>query len=167
MAQNKAHHILQRMIFYNGRDAHRIQHALKVFAFAQHIGVQEKCSAQLLSIIEYAAALHDIGIHVAEDKYLSSAGKLQEIEGPPIAREMLTAEGVPADTIERVCFIIAHHHTFDSIDGVDFQIVVESDFLVNIYDEDLDKKAVASLGTTIFKTKTGTALLESIYKAEI
>ena len=36
-----------------------------------------------------AAILHDIGIHKAEEKYKSSAGNYQEIEGPPIAKAIM------------------------------------------------------------------------------
>jgi HD superfamily phosphodiesterase len=155
------------MILYNGRDVRRIQHALKVFAFAQHIGVREQCSTKQMSIVAYAAILHDIGIHEAEKKYHSSAGKLQEIEGPPVAREMLTAVGAPDAIIKRVCFIIGKHHSYNSIDGIDFQIVVEADFLVNIFEDAMNAASIISARKTVFKTQTGIALLESMYKSGV
>ena len=33
---------------------------------------------------------------------------------------------------ERVAYLIGHHHTYDKIEGMDYQILVEADFLVNI-----------------------------------
>ena len=33
---------------------------------------------------------------------------------------------LPPD-VERICFIIGHHHTYKAIDGLDFQILVEAD----------------------------------------
>ena len=53
-------------------------------------------------ILETAAYVHDIGIKISEEKYNSSAGKYQEIEGPPIAEEMLTKLGYDKHVIERV-----------------------------------------------------------------
>lgn len=32
---------------------------------------------------------------------------------------------------ERVSYLVGHHHTYDHIDGMDYQILVEVDFLVN------------------------------------
>lgn len=32
------------------------------------------------------------------------------------------------DIIERVCYLVGHHHTYNSIDGMDYQILVEADF---------------------------------------
>ena len=39
-------------------------------------------------------------------------------------------------TRERICYLIGHHHTYDKIDGTDYQILVDADFLVNLYEED-------------------------------
>ncbi len=40
-----------------------------------------------------------------------------------------------ADVSERVQYLIAHHHTYGNIDEMDYQILVEADFLVNIMEE--------------------------------
>ena len=45
-------------------------------------------------MVRAAAILHDIGIHEAERKHGSSSGRLQELEGPPIARAILEASNV-------------------------------------------------------------------------
>jgi len=155
--------IFDLVIAYNGQDLKRTNHVLKVFAFARHMGVMENCDAQTQAIIEYAAALHDIGIHESERKYGSSAGNWQEIEGPPVARELL--KDLPLDTavLERVLFLIGHHHSYNAIDGIDFQILVEADFLVNIFEEDMDRNTVMGIKEKIFKTKSGARLLEQLY----
>ena len=41
-----------------------------------------------LTVVKASAILHDIGIPRAREVHGSSAGQYQEIEGPPIAREM-------------------------------------------------------------------------------
>ena len=56
------------------------------------------------AFLETAAYVHDIGIKISEEKYNSSAGKYQEIEGPPIAEEMLTKLGYDKNVIERVSY---------------------------------------------------------------
>jgi HD superfamily phosphodiesterase len=155
--------VMEKMVGYFGHDTKRINHALKVFAFSQIISSRESPDAGMQEIIAYTALLHDIGILKAEQKYKSSVGKYQQIEGPPIARQILTDLGIPAPIIDRVCFITAHHHTYSKIDGIDFQIIVEADFLVNIFEDDLGREATESIGVRIFKTEAGKNLLRTMY----
>ena len=155
--------VLKSMIAYFGNDILRINHALKVYGFASTICRSETANRDTIDIIEIAAVLHDIGIHVSEKKYKSSAGKYQEIEGPPIARKMLEKLEVKQEIIERVCFLIGNHHSYSKIEGLDFQILVEADFLVNIFEDELNKKMLASIREKYFKTMTGKMLLETIY----
>ena len=65
---------------YSG-DPKRIQHFMKVYAFAKMIAEEEQLGAKQREIVEAAALVHDIGIHAAEKKYRSAAGEYQEIEG--------------------------------------------------------------------------------------
>jgi hypothetical protein len=151
------------MIDYYGTDVRRINHALKVYGFAQTIALQENLHAEQFAIVELAAILHDIGIPVSEQKYGSCDGKYQEIEGPPIARQMLENYKIPAHIIDRVCFIIGHHHTLKAIEGIDFQIIVEADFFVNAFEEEISKSAIIHMRNSWFKTKSGINLLNRLY----
>ena len=72
------------MIDYYQGDPKRIQHFLKVHAYAKLIGEQEGLDKGTLEILEVAALTHDIGIKISEEKYNSSAGKNQKIEEPAI-----------------------------------------------------------------------------------
>ncbi|NMB77934.1 MAG: HD domain-containing protein [Methanomicrobiales archaeon] len=155
--------VMDAMISCFGNDVRRINHALKVHAFAMLIACREEENLRAREIIGVTALLHDIGIPEAERKYNSSSGTHQQIEGPPIARKILTDMDISADIIERVCFIIGNHHTYPKIDGLDFQIVVEADLLVNIYEDEMKRDAVESLGEKIVKTTTGKSLLERMY----
>lgn len=155
--------VMEKMIEYFGRDAKRINHALKVYAFARIISARECRNPEVQEIIAYTALLHDIGIHEAERKYRSTAGNYQQIEGPPIVREILTDLGVSPAIIDRVCFITGNHHTYTKIDGLDFQVLVEADFLVNIFEDSLDREAVSLISERIFKTDAGTSLLRTLY----
>jgi hypothetical protein len=50
------------------------------------------------------------------------------------------------------------------MDGLDYQILVEADFLVNIYEDQLSEDAIDSVYRKIFKTDTGKKLLKEIYQ---
>ena len=155
--------ITLEMIQYFGNDARRINHALKVYSFAKTIAELEQLNDDRREIVELTAILHDIGIKEAERKYNSSAGNYQEIEGPAIARTILTKKAIPLETIDRICFIIGNHHTLSKIDGDDFQIIVEADFLVNIYEDEMNKQMVKTILDKHFKTNAGKQLLTAIY----
>jgi HD superfamily phosphodiesterase len=153
--------VLGKMIQYNGTDVRRINHSIKVFTFAQYIGIKENCDSITQSIIEYASILHDIGIHEAEKKYNSSAGKYQEELGSDVAKRLIENLEISDEIKERVYYLIGHHHSYDKIDGIDFQILVEADFIVNIFEDDISD--VLSVKDKVFRTKTGIELLGGMY----
>lgn len=134
---------------YKG-DAKRIQHFCKVHSYAKLIAQMENVDDKCLFIIETAALTHDIGIHTCEEKYGECGGKLQEKEGPAIAAELLERLGFDSEVSERVQYLIGHHHTYNNIDGIDYQILVEADFLVNICDDNLTKDAALKAYNNIF-----------------
>lgn len=88
--------------------------------------------------------MHDIGIHICEKKYGSTAGTYQEKEGPSEARKLMTSLGFSKDDIERVCYLVAHHHTYTDDMSPDYRILIEADFIVNAFEDSLDKKAVSA-----------------------
>ena len=151
------------MIDYYQGDPKRIQHFLKVHAYAKLIGEQEGLDKETLEILEVAALTHDIGIKVSEEKYNSSAGKYQEIEGPEVAQKMLNDLQYDKTKTERVCYLIGHHHTYDVIEGIYYQILVEEDFLVNLAEEHSSRQTIESVQNKIFKTKTGIWLINKIF----
>ena len=145
-------------------DARRIQHFLKVYQFAALIGKLEGLSPEQQEILEIAAILHDIGIIPSEKKYGISNGKLQEQEGPAYARELLNRiGGYGQEFIDRVCFLIAHHHTYEGVDGLDWQILLEADFLVNSFEKNMTEEAIKKFRASVFRTKSGIALLNNQY----
>lgn len=127
------------------------------------IGECENLDDSMQEILEVTAVLHDVGIKVAEQKYNSSAGHYQQLEGPPVAKKILDELGYPDDFVERVMYLIAHHHTYINIDGMDYQILVEADFLVNADEDRLSSDAIENFKEKIFKTTTGIAVLENNY----
>ena len=160
---NKLH--LAMIDLYRG-DAKRIQHFCKVHSYAKLIAETERVDKKCLFILEVAALTHDIGIHVCEEKYGDCNGKLQEKEGPEIAKKLLKKLGFAEDVSERVQYLIAHHHTYDNIDGMDYQILVEADFLVNIMEDNLSKEAALSAYNRIFKTACGKKICLEMFGLE-
>lgn len=151
------------MIAYDAGDPMRIHHFLKVHAFARLIGLSEGLSADLQEITEIAALVHDIGIHRAEALYGSSAGKYQEELGPAEAEALLHTLNAPSALTARVSYLVGHHHTYTNIDGLDYQILVEADFLVNLYEDEIPAAAKKHAYTSIFRTETGKRLCRELY----
>lgn len=157
--------ILEMINYYKG-DAKRINHFIKVHSYASVIGRAEGLDEKELFILEAAAVVHDIGIHISEEKYGSAAGKYQEQEGPALAEKLLGRLGFEADVIERVSYLVGHHHTYNNINGRDYQILVEADFLVNIDEDSLSRDAAKAAIDRIFVTKTGKAIADSLFLSE-
>ena len=151
------------MIDYYQGQPKRIQHFLKVHAYAKLIGEQEGLDKETLDILEVAALTHDIGIKISEEKYNSSAGKYQEIEGPEVAQQMLEDLQYDKTKTERVCYLIGHHHTYDNIEGLDYQILVEADFLVNLFEDEVSPDGCRNAYHKIFRTESGKRLYRTMY----
>ena len=157
---NKLH--LAMIELYSG-DAKRIQHFCKVHSYAKLIAETENVDEKCLFMLEAAALTHDIGIHLCEEKYGKCNGKLQEKEGPALAEKLLEELGFDRDVSERVQYLIAHHHTYDNIDGIDYQILVEADFLVNIMEDGLSKEAALEVYHRILKTECGKKICKEMF----
>lgn len=155
--------LIDEMIVYDKGDPRRIQHFIKVHDFARTIGQLEGLDDDTLYILESAAVVHDIGIHVCEEKYGSCEGKLQEKEGPALAKEMLERLGYEQEVIDRVCYLVGHHHTYTNIDGIDYQILVEADFLVNLYEDAVSLDAVRKAYEKIFQTESGKKICRNMF----
>ncbi len=139
-----------------GDDRRRIGHALSVLERAKEIMAGEGGNPR---VILSAAVLHDIGIHAAEQKHGSAAGRWQEIEGPPIAEGIMKDLGLDQGTIAEVCEIIAHHHK-GGPDSIEFKVLWDADWLVNIPEEypNHDAERLRRLIDKVMKTKTGHAI---------
>ncbi len=161
--QEKLRKLMLAMIAYNNGDAKRIQHLIKVHAFARLIGEEENMDAKELYILEAAALTHDIGIRNSEKKYGTCTGRQQEVEGPPEAEKLLKKLGFADDVTERVCWLIAHHHTYNNINSMDYRILVEADFLVNLYEDGAGIEAVKTAYERIFKTTAGRNICRTMY----
>lgn len=155
--------LMCEMIKYYSGDPKRIQHFTKVYAYASLLGKMEGLSETTQQTLEIAAIVHDIGIKAAEEKYGYNNGKLQEQEGPRLAETMLEGLSVEQTQLERVCYLVGHHHTYTNIDGIDYQLLVEADFLVNLFEDSADTKAAETVRERIFTTASGKKILTEMF----
>ena len=144
--------LMMKMIEFDCGDPKRIQHFIKVHSFSKLIGEKEGLDAHTLFVLEAASILHDIG-------------KLQEQEGPTPAREICTSLGFKEDDIERICFLIAHHHTYTDVDGIDYHILLEADFLVNAFEDNASIESIQHAKESFFETETGKRILDTMFKS--
>ncbi len=158
--------VINSMIEYNRGDARRIQHAMKVYEFAALMGRMEGISEKEQQVLEIAAVLHDIGIHICEQKYGNCDGRNQELEGPAVAKAILeNIMGSEADEafVGRVCYLIGHHHTYTGVTGMDYQLLIEADFLVNAFEDGLPEENIRNVRANLFKSEAGKKLLDEIF----
>ena len=162
----KIEELVEAAVKYDCGDPKRINHFMKVLAYATFIGEREKLSPEELEILEAAALLHDIGIHNAEQLRGTSAGKFQELEGPPVAADILLSLGASEEFTQKVCNIVGRHHTYTGIDSAGLQILIEADFLVNMLEDDMSERSIRKAYEQIFKTESGKKLCRVMFGLE-
>lgn len=159
--------LMQAMVRYDRGDVPRIQHFVKVHDFAATIGVAEGLDDETLFVLEAASILHDIGIHPAEARYGSSMGKYQEELGPGEARKVLAEVGGFTDAqAERICWLIGHHHTYTDVVSVDHRILLEADFLVNSYEDNITREGIEAFRNNVFRSPSAITMLNEMWKLE-
>ena len=155
--------ILVKMIDYSAGNRKDINHLMKVHSYARIIGKGEGLSEELQKITEIAAIVHDIACPLCRNKYGNTNGKYQEVEGPALTESFLADTGLTREEIARIAYLVGHHHTYEGVEGLDYQILLEADYLVNADESGYSRENILHMRDTVFQTKTGTALLESIY----
>lgn len=152
------------MTSFDAGDPRRIQHFIKVHSLARTIALLEGMDPKTRFTLEAAALVHDIAICPCEAELGRCDGKIQEQYGPMYARSLLQELKFDPEVMERVCFLVGHHHTYHDIQGLDYQILVEADFLVNLYEDGADPQAVKTALDKIFRTGTGIQLCRDMFR---
>ena len=88
------------------------------------------------------------------------------ILGITLAGEFLN-QILPKEFVDRVSYIVSHHHTITGIDGIDYQIMIEADYLVNADESNFSGNNVRNMLEKVFKTETGKFLLQSMYQKRL
>ncbi len=156
--------IVNKMIdFYRGNKSD-VRHFLKVYAYAKTIGELEGLDAHTQDTLEIAAIVHDIACPLCREKYGNTSGNHQEAESEDLLRNFLPEFGLPQEMEERIIYLVSHHHTYKNVDGPDYQILLEADYLVNADESQYSEEAIRTFCERVFRTESGTHMLKSIYQ---
>lgn len=155
--------ILEKMIAYSNSNIHDIDHLCKVWTYAKTIGELEGADAETQLLIEVAAITHDIAYPLCRIKYGNANGKYQEAEGGPLVKDFLSGTGLTQAQIDRVAYLVSHHHTLQNIDGLDYQVLIEADYIVNACESRYDAENIRNFIEKCMKTPSGIRLCRQIF----
>ena len=151
--------IMEKMIAFSDGNIHDIDHFLRVWTYAKTIGELEGLDEEKQIILEIAAITHDIACPLCREKYGNTNGKHQEAEGAEMVRAFLADSGMSCEQIDRAAYLVGHHHTFSGIDGLDYQILVEADYIANASENGYSRANINNFMAKIMKTDSGKRLL--------
>lgn len=156
--------IMKKMIDFSDSNIHDIDHFIRVWTYAKTIGELESLDAETQYILEVSAITHDIACPLCREKYGSTNGKHQETEGAPMVRDFLRDTGLTDAQIDRVAFLVGHHHTFTDVCGKDYQILLEADYIANASENGYERRSVESFIHKIMQTESGKALAKAVFR---
>jgi len=154
---------IEKMAGGCGGSQYDVNHFLKVWAYAKTIGELEGLDERTQSVLEYAAIVHDIACPSLREIHGNAPGKLQEEAGPPLARKFYEDSGLDTEIVDRVCWLVGHHHTLTEVDGLDHRILLEADFLVNAGEGEASHETIDRYRENVFRTESGLRLLDTVY----
>ena len=155
--------IMEKMIAYSDGNMHDIDHLIRVWTYAKTIGELEGLDKETQFILEVAAITHDIACPLCREKYGNTNGKHQEVEGEILVRDFLKDSGMTEEQIDRVAFLVGHHHTFTGIDGEDWQMLVEADYIANASENSYSEQNLRNFLDKIVKTEAGRRLISEVF----
>ena len=155
--------IMEKMIVFSDGNIHDVDHFIRVWTYAKTIGELERLNPGTQRILEVAAITHDIACPFCREKHGNTNGKKQEEEGVPMVREFLKDSELTAEEIDRVAFLIGHHHTFTGIDGIDWQILLEADYLANATENNYNEQNIRNFLDKVAKTDSGRRLISEVF----
>jgi len=157
--------LIREMKEYFGENQGLIKHTLAVYGYVEQIWQVEGGDTL---VVRASAIYHDIGIPEAKRVHGSAAGKYQEIEGPPIARNILTKLGLEKKKLDHICRIIANHHTAhdkNTVATIEFKILWDADALVNLERRraNTSKEKFRRIIEETFRTKKGLQIAKELF----
>ena len=155
--------ILKKMITFSNGNIHDIDHFIRVWTYAATIGRLEGLDPETQLTLEIAAIVHDIACPLCREKYGNTNGENQERESPPLVDAFFADLPVPAQDVARISWLVAHHHTYTNVDGPDYQILLEADFIINAGESGYPRTAIENAKGRVFRTVAGIRLLEEMH----
>ena len=83
-----------------------------------------------------------------------------------MVKAFLSNAGLDNGQIERITWLVGHHHTFSGIDGLDYQILVEADYIANALENGYSRANMNNFMAKIMKTDSGKKLLTAVMRVE-
>lgn len=163
MYKVKISDVAEEMIKYSDGYVHDIDHLLKVWSYAKIIAFATNVDAETMYLVEVESLVHDIACPLCRKKYGDTDGKHQEIESDSLVHNFLGTLNVEQKIIDRVSFVVSHHHTYTNIDNIDYQILIEADYIVNATESNYDTHNIINFIENIAKTDACKRILKSIY----
>lgn len=155
--------IMEKMIAFSDGNIHDIDHLIRVWTYAKTIGELERLDEETQFVLEIAAITHDIACPLCRKKYGNTNGKYQEQEGQILARSFLENSGISRKQVDRVVFLVGHHHTYQDIDGIDYQILIEADYIANASENGYSESNIRSFSEKWVKTESGKKLIKDVF----
>lgn len=78
-------------------------------------------------------------------------------------RRFLSDKGLTEAQIERAAFLVGHHHTLAGIDGLDWQILMEADYIVNAVENGYSLQNISHFIENNMRTESGKRLARSVF----
>jgi len=155
--------IMEKMIKASGGNIHDIEHLVKVWSYAKTIGELEALSPETQFLLETEAITHDIACPVCHEKYGNANGKLQEKESPELIKHFFAETDLTETQKGRISYVVGHHHTYEGVDGLDWQILLEADYIVNASENSYTKENILNFMNQHTKTAAGKRLIREVF----
>ena len=146
-----------------------IQHPNKIrYVFTSHNGFTDDPQSAFRHIdtipkLEKGRPFDDIACPLCREKYGNTNGKHQEEEGASLVTAFLSDSEMTKVQIDRVAFLVGHHHTFTGIDSLDWQILIEADYIANATENGYSETNVRNFIQEIMKTDSGKSLAKDVF----
>ena len=155
--------ILEKMLDFSEGNIHDIDHFLRVWSYAKTIGELEGLDHDTQFVLEAAAIVHDIACPLCREKYGSTNGKYQELEGEPMVRTFFADTDLTAVQVDRIAWLVGHHHSFHNIEGIDYQILVEADYIANASENAYGRENIENFMEKIMRTDSAVRLTKALF----
>ena len=136
-------------------------HYMRVYDYAVKIGHAEKLDEKAQFLLEAEALVHDIACPLCRIKYGNVKGELQEKESEALILTFFSGCNIAEETVKRIAYVVSHHHTVTNVDGLDYQYLLEADFLVNASEQHWSVQTIRN-DSFFFVSETGKQFLQEI-----
>ena len=136
---------------------------MKVWAYAKTIGEFETLDPETLFLLEEEAITHDIAFPACREKYGNANGKFQEHEGPLLIKAFFADTDLDESQTDRISRVVGYPHTYKGVDGPDWQILLETDYIVNAAENGYSKENALNFLNSYVRTAVGKRRIQEVF----